>query len=320
MSRVAGPLFRDPLYDGAADPTVIWSHKEGAWFMFYTARRANLNLPGFAWVHGTDIGIATSHDAGRTWLYRGTAQGLPIERGTNTFWAPEIIEQGGQYHMYVSYVRGIPLDWSGERHILYYTSLNLWDWHFRSQLTLSSDYVIDACVYTLPGGWRMWYKDEAAGAHTYAADSSDLLTWRVIGPVITDVPHEGPNVFAWRGAYWMVTDIWSGLGVYRSLDLHAWQRQANILDKPGQRADDGACGRHADVVVQGDLATIFYFVHPDEHAPQLELVHNVIPYAKRRSSIQAAILTLAEDGVSLRCDRDQGSVGLHVSLPQGQKN
>ncbi len=24
------PLFRDPVYDGAADPTVIWNHQERA--------------------------------------------------------------------------------------------------------------------------------------------------------------------------------------------------------------------------------------------------------------------------------------------------
>lgn len=311
MIHVASPLFRDPIYDGAADPTVIWSQEEHAWFLFYTARRANLDLPGFAWVHGTDIGIATSRDEGHTWRYRGIAHGLPIERGTNTFWAPEIIEHDAQYHMYVSYVQGVPLDWSGERHILHYVSHNLWDWQFRSQLTLSSDYVIDACIHPLPGGgWRMWYKDEAHGAHTYAADSIDLDAWQVVGPVITDVPHEGPNVFAWHGVYWMVTDFWSGLGVYRSLDLHTWQRQANILDKPGQRPDDGSCGRHADIVVNGDLATIFYFVHPDEDAPHPEMVHNVIPYAKRRSSIQAASLALAEDEVTLLCDRDKGGLSL----------
>ena len=57
------PLFRDPVYDGAADPTIIWNSKENKWFMFYTNRRANdVNSEGVSWVHGTPIGIAESKD------------------------------------------------------------------------------------------------------------------------------------------------------------------------------------------------------------------------------------------------------------------
>lgn len=29
------PLFRDPIFDGAADPTIIWNKNEKKWFMFY---------------------------------------------------------------------------------------------------------------------------------------------------------------------------------------------------------------------------------------------------------------------------------------------
>lgn len=28
------PLFRDTIFDGAADPTIIWNQKEKKWFMF----------------------------------------------------------------------------------------------------------------------------------------------------------------------------------------------------------------------------------------------------------------------------------------------
>src|SRR5262245_66013302 len=71
----AKTLFRDPVYDGAADPTVIWNQAEKKWFMFYTNRRANLTngVDGVTWVHGTKIGIAESSDGGATWKYRGTA-------------------------------------------------------------------------------------------------------------------------------------------------------------------------------------------------------------------------------------------------------
>ena len=32
------PLYRDPVYDGAADPVVIWNPAVQRWWMFYTNR------------------------------------------------------------------------------------------------------------------------------------------------------------------------------------------------------------------------------------------------------------------------------------------
>ncbi len=96
------PLFRDPIYDGAADPVLVWNRIEENWWIFYTNRRANAPGSGYGWIHGTDIGIASSKDGSRTWLYRGIARGLNFEKGWNTFWAPEIIWHNGLYHMYCS--------------------------------------------------------------------------------------------------------------------------------------------------------------------------------------------------------------------------
>ncbi|MBM3311967.1 MAG: glycosyl hydrolase, partial [Candidatus Aminicenantes bacterium] len=75
------PLYRDPVFDGAADPSLIWNDAERAWWVFYTNRRANAPdaQDGVRWCHGTDIGIASSADGGLTWTYRGTAQGLEFE-------------------------------------------------------------------------------------------------------------------------------------------------------------------------------------------------------------------------------------------------
>ena len=304
MPPAPAPLFRDPIFDGAADPTIIWNRAERAWWLFYTNRRANVDAWGFAWVHGTGIGIASSHDGGQSWVYRGIAEGLSYERGRNTYWAPEILWHDDRYHMYVSYVPGVPHEWTGPRHILHYTSNDLWSWEFRSRLELSSSKVIDACVFRMPSGrWRMWYKDEVHGSHTYAADSDDLYTWRVAGPVITDCAHEGPNVFAWQGHYWMVTDHWKGLGVYRSDDCERWVRQADLLDKPGSRADDAAFGHHADVLVQGDAAYLLYFTHPNEKRIDERTAEGVIPYAYRRTSLQVA--RLRYDAGTLTCDRDE---------------
>jgi sucrose-6-phosphate hydrolase SacC (GH32 family) len=301
------PLFRDPIFDGAADPVVIWNRKCQEWWMIYTNRRATAEGPGFAWVHGTDLGVASSRDGGATWVYRGTLTGLDIEWGRNTFWAPEIIWHEGLYHMYVSYIQGVPVQWAGhKREVLHYTSPDLLAWTFGNKLELSSDRVIDACIYPLPdGGFRMWYKDEAHGSHTYAADSVNLYDWQVAGPVITGRPHEGPNVFRLKGSYWMIVDEWHGQGVYRSDNLTDWERNGLILDTPGQREDDGTIGLHADVVVQEDEAFIFYFTHPDRDGA-LNQTGQEQTYAARRSSIQVARLDVA-DG-KLVCNRDEDFV------------
>ncbi|MFX3633850.1 MAG: family 43 glycosylhydrolase [Candidatus Pristimantibacillus sp.] len=297
------PLFRDPIYDGAADPVVIWNRQAQEWWIIYTNRRASAEGPKFAWVHGTDLGVASSSDGGRNWKYRGVISGLDIEWGRNTFWAPEIYWHDGLYHMYVSYIQGVPDDWPGhKREIVHYTSIDLLNWSFIGNIPLSSDRVIDACIYQLEDGrFRMWYKDEANGSLTYAADSEDLYSWQVTGPVITGKAHEGPNVFQFKGAYWMIVDEWRGQGVYRSDDLASWERNGLILDQPGAREDDGTIGLHADVVVQDDQAYIFYFTHPDRRGALNQ--ENEQSYAMRRSSLQVAKLDV-KDGI-LVCDRDE---------------
>src|ERR1017187_3538347 len=71
----AKPLYRDPVYDGAADPTLIWNPLVKKWWMFYTDRRANVpGLSGVTWVHGTPIGIAESADGGAHWNFVGMGQ------------------------------------------------------------------------------------------------------------------------------------------------------------------------------------------------------------------------------------------------------
>ncbi|QOV18755.1 glycosyl hydrolase [Blautia liquoris] len=303
------PLFRDPIYDGAADPVIIWNKQEKSWWIFYTNRRASCVNYGVSFVHGTDIGIASSNDYGRTWIYRGIAQGLQYEKGRNTYWAPEIIEHEGIYHMYVSYVRGIPCTWDQPRTILHYTSDNLWDWEFDSPLSLSSNKVIDACVILCPDGrFKMWYKDEIHDSHTYTAYSDDLYSWTVGGPEITDCPHEGPNVFLFKNHYWMITDPWEGLGVYRSDDLQHWERCPNILNQPGNRTDDGAIGSHGDVLVHRGHAYIFYFTHPEASHEGDRCSEINSGYHYRRSSIQAAELFLV--GNHLECDRDNVALDL----------
>ena len=272
MKTANAPLFKDPIHNGAADPVVIYNEETGTHYMFYTARRADVEEEGVMWVHGTDIGIAESKDNGNSWEYIGICRGLEYGEGKNTYWAPEVIRFGELYHMYVSYVPGIPADWNHPRYILHYTSKNLIDWNFESKLNLSSEKIIDACVFRLPDGiFRMWYKDERNGSHTYFADSKDLYNWEVKDCAADDVPHEGANVFEFGGKYWLITDCWSGLDVYYSDDLTTWTKQSGrILDVGGTREDDGVIANHADVYVTDNNAYIFYFTHPDRQKNMLE--------------------------------------------------
>ncbi|HEY0862756.1 MAG TPA: glycosyl hydrolase [Lacunisphaera sp.] len=314
------PLYRDRKYDGAADPVVVWNRAEKSWLIFYTNRRANVpGLSGVAWVHGTPIGLAESRDGGVTWQYAGDANiVLPPDVGGSepTLWAPDVITApDGTYHMYLTVVPGIFENWQHPRRIVHLTSANLRDWQYRSALTLASDRVIDACVYPLPGGgWRMWYNNERDRKSIYYADSPDLFTWTDRGKAagVGERPGEGPYVFQWQGHNWMLVDLWKGLGVYRSDDFLNWTAQTgDLLNVPGQGADDGVNGGHPGVVVSGDRAFLFYFTHPGragtikpEDKPATET---------RRSSIQVVELHYADGKLS--CDRDAPTL---IDLGQGK--
>lgn len=294
------PLFRDPIYDGAADPVVIWNREKQQWWMFYTNRRASAPGPLYSYVHGTDIGIAVSEDFGKTWLYRGIAEGLEFEWGRNTFWAPEVMYDGVMYHMFCTYLRGVPYVWGHPSYIVHYTSENLYQWSYESIVDLGSEPVIDACVRPMPDGtWKMWYKQDAK---TYAAVSKDLCSWQVIGAEVTDRGQEGPNVFTFKGHNWLIADCWAGQRVYRSDTFDNWQYTGTILEEPGTRADDGFIGGHAHVVVCGERAYIFYFVHPERTQENKNEAWIHEDYRMKRSSIQVAEL-IYENG-TLTSDRN----------------
>ncbi len=289
MLPAPAPLFRDPIFDGPTDPTLIYNRYEKNWWIIYTQRRANVPCHNVSWVHGTDLGVASSADHGQNWLYRGTLSLEAIEPGRNTFWAPEVLFARGCYHMFVSYITGVPDQWVGARHILHYTSDNLWDWSYRHTVSLPSDRVIDACVHPSYGGWRMWYKDESDESHTHFADSPDLFQWTHRGRATEDQAQEGPNVFTLGSHHYLIADIWDGQAVYRSDDLLHWQRQdENILSGQGTRCEDNNRAHHADVEVFGNHAYMIYFVHPG----QTEYTYDGDPgsLALRRSSVQAAML------------------------------
>ncbi|MBQ2724122.1 MAG: glycosyl hydrolase [Clostridia bacterium] len=289
--KVPSPLYKDPIYNGAADPMVIRKESDGKFYMFYTQRRANQQVDGVSYCYGTAVGVAESVN-GAQWHYRG-ALDLNIEFGHNTWWAPEIIYNPDEklYHMYVSYIVGVYQNWGGDSTIEHYTSPDLFYWDHIGSLSFGSARIIDPCCYRLlDGTWRMWYKDERQNSATCYADSPDLYNWTYRGIAAGDEPQEGPNVFELGGKYWLIADAWKGQAVYSSDDGEHFTRQPGyILAENGTRMDDNFRGAHADVFVTGGRAFIIYFTHPD-------------PNYHPRSAVQMAELKIV-DGV-LTCDRN----------------
>jgi beta-xylosidase len=294
------PLFSDPIHNGAADPVIVWNKKKKVWWMLYTNRRADMSdSTGVKWVHGTRIGIAESKD-GSKWKYIDTANINYRPDEGYTFWAPDVIESKGIYHMFLTYVPGTFDNWSHPRHIIHLTSKDLLNWDYESTLSLSSDKVIDPAVFALPdGSWRLWYNNEKDGKSIYYADSKDLYNWEDKGKAIA-ARGEGPKVFVWKNTFWMIIDVWKGMEVYHSDDLLHWQKQANrILENPGKGNDDAAIGGHCDVVVNNGRAYIFYFTHPGRNKAHPAPAQSA---EWKRSVIQLAELEYKNGEIA--CDRD----------------
>jgi hypothetical protein len=297
------PLYRDPVYDGAADPTVIYNSSDRKWYMFYTVRRANVpGLSGIVWIHATPIGIATSADAGVTWKYLTTAKiNYKDAVPDATWWAPAVVLEKGTYHMFLTYVPGIFTDWNHPRDIIHLTSTDLVTWTYISTLPLEHHKDIDPGVLHLPDGtWRLWYKDEADGSSTHEADSPDLYHWTDHGkvPGLSDQGGEAPVACHWKGHYWFFRDIAHGLAMYRSDDAINWSRVGILLDKPGDGPDDKAVGKHPDIILSGDRAYLFYFTHPGTAPSHADVAD------RRRTSIQVVELKYDPAANILTADRN----------------
>jgi hypothetical protein len=272
-----------PKVGGPPDTSTHWAPE------IVTAAQVESNLLGYK---------LPPHQSGPTGQSNPIGYKIPEPAQTNGAGVGQL------HHMFLTVVPGVFENWQHPRRLVHLTSTDLRRWTYRSTLALASDRVIDAGVQRLPDGtWRLWYNNERDRKSIYYADSPDLFTWTDKGKCtgVGERPGEGPYVFRWRGAYWMLVDLWKGLGVYRSTDLATWTAQTeNLLATPGRGADDGVNGGHPGVVVSGERAFLFYFTHPGragtikpEDKDSLDL---------RRSSLQVVELR-EKDGV-LFCDRD----------------
>ena len=159
--------------------------------------------------------------------------------------------------------------------------------------------MIDASVVKVGDRYRLWYKDERKGSRILAVESRDLVRWRPVDdkPVV-DMAAEGPKVFRWKGAWWMIADAWKGLITLRSDDAETWTLQSTrLLDQPGAQPTDTAKGQHPDVVVSGGRAFLYYFVH-QSNEPEAK----ADPYYGQRTVVQVA--ELKEEGGVLLVDRE----------------
>jgi hypothetical protein len=316
IARAPAPLFDDPEWHGATDPFVIWNPFRHLWFMYYTQRRATMPNPnGVNWVHGSKIGIATSQN-GLSWTYLGTAKGdhdlseplaakgLGPEPGV-TWWAPCFVYQGKTLHMFVTMVDGVYTNWTGQRHILHFTSTDGVTWKYINTCKLNSDRVIDPMVYRIKDTWFMVYKDEAAGSHTYRSESKDLVEWTNHQQTDSDGRQEAPFVFHWLGAYWMIVDSVpdKGLRIYKSSNgVDQWEYNNTVLAAAdGTRPRDNNVGHHPGIVLQtardgSEQCLLFYFTHQGRH-----------------TVMQLAELELGVDGKAF-CNRNKYSSTTFIPL------
>ncbi|ROQ64419.1 hypothetical protein EDF36_1384 [Rathayibacter sp. PhB152] len=296
--------YCDPVFDGPTDPVLVADTLRGEWRLFYTQRRAILDLPGVEWVHGSAIGVAVSGDGGATWRYRGTVRGLDagLSAELPTLWAPDVVRIGDRWQMFVTRIDGTPDDWSGRATITQFESDDLETWRLLGDIDLGSERVIDAAVArTGDGRHRLWAKDEQRDCSTVVAvsdDPGDPASWRLEGVSVGGRPHEGPKVFPLAGRYWLITDEWRGLAVHHSPDgVGDWQRQSEreglILTAPERLDGAPIVARHADVVpLDEDRALIVYFTHPGWDGSDLASMPPGA--AMRRSHVRAAVLTVVD--------------------------
>lgn len=297
------PIFRDPIYDGAADPIVIWNPFVKKWWMYYTNRRATeTHLPGVSWVFKTPIGIAESEN-GVNWNYIGTANfpNLPMETGGEnaTLWAPDIVAgDDGKWHMYLSIQPGVAERWGKvPGYIAHLTSENMRDWKYirRFDLPVGS---YDADVIRMPNQvWRMYYKDPTNGASTfYYMESDDLYQWSA--PIrVFSRKGEGPILFNWKGYYWMILCDGKGMIAHRSEDAENWTLQpgGNLMpDGTGTGIDDIPAALHGEVVISENRAYLYYFTHPGRYGEN----KTKDTFDQRRSSIQVVELKLNNGWIS----------------------
>ena len=177
------PFYRDPLFDGAHDAELVWHEAEQCWWLTYLQNRYNSCAKaagtGTGSTTGTDLGLASTPDLGRTWVYRGVMAGLDVpaadrrqpfppgattaQYGGATWWRPAVTTVRGVYHGFFSYWEQTR-DW-GLWKVVHYTSSDMQNWEFQ-QFVRNSTCAALGCSRLVP-------------AHTHAQPAGGGGTARV---------------------------------------------------------------------------------------------------------------------------------------------
>jgi hypothetical protein len=305
--HIQTPFFRDPVYDGAADPEIVWNRHAREWWIFYTGRRAKME--GGMTYAGCAIGVAASRDW-KNWRHLGYCKfdGMGgVADSQDTFWAPGIVFDGEKYHMFVVFKKGRPIPWNGEPSIVHYVApannlLNGWE---KVAVVETPKRCIDAGLCKVGEEWHMWLKH---GGKVHLMTSADLYSWidrgKVTGTVNEQRGIEGPYVFFWKERYWMLTDPHNGIQVYVSKDADQWEKAGTVLEGPGERPLDLTRGRHPSAAVVGDRVFVFYHVEPYRPYPPL---HRNLPAGQKSIKQKLSVLQAAEltyENGKLSCNRN----------------
>ena len=100
----APPFYADPVFDAAHDAELVWHEGEQCWWMTYLQNRYNSPLAdpagSCAYCVYTDIGLASTPDHGKTWIYRGVAEGVDVPVGLRNASDPSTRPPAASSQMY----------------------------------------------------------------------------------------------------------------------------------------------------------------------------------------------------------------------------
>ena len=316
------PLFADPSYNGSCDPEIIWNTYEQEWWIFYTGRRPRVQDGIYA---GCAIGVATSKNL-LDWNFKGyiKVDGVGgMADSPDTYWAPGIIQNGDEYHMFVTFKKGHPGLWGGDVAILVQLKapkedlLNGW---VTVQTLPTYPNGIDAGLIQKDSLYYLYHRDiergqegNSKGVTTRYMTSTDLIDWEFKGWAKGDINNiavhgykyqEAQYVFFWKDKYWLLTDP-SGkdMAVYVSDDCENWKFNAVIIDTPGAHPTDASEGRHPSLAIVDNRAFIFYHCEPERQLQKENRKKGIFIPENYYAYLQVAELVLI-DG-KIMCDRDK---------------
>ena len=165
---------------------LVYHRAEGCYWLLYLQNRFNVPIASQAHdasaVQLTDIGLASTPDGGRSWVYRGVAMGVDVPHPTRTqamppsgtqqyggaTWCrPAVTYHDGTYHgFWVYFQAGETAAESPGINVVHFTSPDLKNWQFNQTLRLKS-YGYDSDVFRLSDGRFIL-------VHTHAATFDSL--------------------------------------------------------------------------------------------------------------------------------------------------